>query len=78
MYVLNNNFTYFDIFRVEHIPKEIKIFVDKSMVIANIFRVQAYDLVMWGYFCIGFVDFMLPDKTSTNSFHQMILKRMMI
>ena len=78
MYVLNNNFTYFDIFRVEHIPKEIKIFVDKSMVIANIFRVQAYDLVMWGYFCIGFIDFMLPDKTSTNSFHQMILKRMMI
>ena len=78
MYVLNNNFTYFDNFRVEHIPKEIKIFVDKSMVIANIFRVQAYDLVMWGYFCIGFIDFMLPDKTSTNSFHQMILKRMMI
>ena len=78
MYVLNNNFTYFNSFRVEHIPKETKIFVSKPMVIANIFRVQAYDLVMCGYFCIGFIDFMLPDKTSTNSFHQIILKRMMI
>ena len=40
------NVTYFDSFGVEHIPKEIKIFIDKSIVITNIFRIQAYDSVM--------------------------------
>ena len=38
-----NDVTYFDSFGVEHIPKEIKIFIDKSIVLANIFRIQAYD-----------------------------------
>ena len=45
--VLNNNVTYFDSFVVEHIPKEIKIFIDKSIVVPNIFRIQVYDSVMY-------------------------------
>ena len=32
----------------------------------NIFRVQANDSVMCGYFCIGFIDFMLADKKFTD------------
>ena len=32
----------------------------------NIFRVQAYDSIMCGYFCIGFIDFMLAGKTLTE------------
>ena len=52
LYIKNNDVTYFDSFGVEHIPKEIKIFIDKSIVVANIFRIQAYDSVMRGYFCI--------------------------
>ena len=59
MYALNNNVTYFDSFGVEHIPKEIEIFIDQSAVVNNIFRIQAYDSVMCGYFCIEFIDFML-------------------
>ena len=66
MYVLNNNVTYFDSFGVEHILKEIKILIDKSIAVANIFRIQAYDSVMCGYLCIGFTDFMLKGKTSTD------------
>ena len=66
MYALNNNVTYFDIFGVENIPKEVKIFIDKSIVVANIFRMQAYDSVMWRYFCIGFIDFILKGKTLTD------------
>ena len=66
MYALNNNATYFDSFGVEHIPKEIKIIIDKSVVVTNIFRMQAYDSVMCGYFCIGFIDFMLAGKTLTD------------
>ena len=36
------------------------------MVVRNIFRMQAYDLVTCGYFCIGFIDFMLAVKTLTD------------
>ena len=33
---------------------------------ANIFRTQANDLLMRGYFCIGFIDFMLARKKLTG------------
>ena len=61
----NNNVTYFDSFGVERIPKEIKEFVDNKKIKTNIFRIQAYDS-MCGYFCIGFIDFMLAGKTLTE------------
>ena len=54
-----NSATYFDSFGVEHIPKEIKTFINKSTIVINIFRIQANDSIMCGYFCIGFIDFML-------------------
>ena len=63
-YALNNNVTYLDSFVVEHIPKEIKIFIDKS--VANIFKIQAYASIMCGYFHIGFIDFMLVGNTLTD------------
>ena len=57
----------FDAFGVEDIPKEIKAFIDRSLSIkTNIFRIQAYDSIMCGYFCIGFTDFMLREKTLTE------------
>ena len=65
LYVQNNNVTYFDSFGVERIPKEIKEFVDNKKIKTNIFRIQAYDS-MCGYFCIGFIDFMLAGKTLTE------------
>ena len=66
MYVHNNNVTYFDSFRVEHIPKEIKTFINIKNIETNIFRIQAYDSIMCGYFCIGFINFMLKGKTLTE------------
>ena len=63
----DDNVTYFDFFGVEHIPKEIKTFINRSLSITtNIFRMQANDLIMCGYFCIGFTDFMLARKTLTE------------
>ena len=55
--------TYFDSFGVEHIPKEIRKFIRNKNVITNIYRIQAYDSIMCGYFCIGFIDFMLKGKS---------------
>ena len=57
-----NEIVYFDSFGVEHIPEEIKEFVGNKNIKANIFLVQANNLVMCGYFCIGFVDFMLAGE----------------
>ena len=62
----NNNVTCFDSFGVEHIPKEIKKFIERSTILTNIFRTQAYDSVLCGYFCIGFSDFMLKAKRLTD------------
>ena len=64
---LNNKaITYFDSFGVEHIPKEIKKFINNKNIIANTYRVQNYDSIMCDYFCIGFIDFMLEDKSLTD------------
>ena len=63
LWVNNNNVTYFDSFGVEHIPKEIKTFIKNRNIKTNIFRIQAYDSIMCGYFCIAFIDFMLARKT---------------
>ena len=62
----NNDVTYFDSFGVEHIPKEIKAFINNKNIKTNIFRLQAYDSVMCGYFCNGFIDFMFKGKTLTE------------
>ena len=70
----NNNVTYFDSFGVEHIPKEIKAFINRylsspsqnKIIKTNIFRVQAYDSQMCGYFCVGFINFLLKGKTLTE------------
>ena len=66
MYINNNNVTYFDSFGVEHIPKEIKKFISNKIIKTNIFRIQAYNSIMCGYFCIGFINFMLSGNTLTD------------
>ena len=71
--VENNDIIYFDSFGVEHIPKEIIKFIDHPSSsallkknISNIFRIQAYDSIICGYFCIGFIDFMFKGKSLTD------------
>ena len=54
---------------MEHSLKEIKKFIDKSTVVTNTFRMQAYDSIMCGYYCSGFIDFMLIDKSLTDFTH---------
>ena len=84
----NNNVTYFDSFGVEHIQKEIKAFIKNKNIKTNIFRVQADDLVMCEYFCVGFIGFISKGKNlseytnlfSPNNFKKnddMILKYFM-
>ena len=72
LYVNANNIVYFDSFGVEYIPKEIKKFIGNKNIITNIYRIQAYESIVCGYFHIGFIDFMLkgrslPDYTNLFS-----------
>ena len=62
MYVNRGSVTYFDSFRFEYIPKEFKNFLSKKNIRTNIYRTQANDLIKFGYFCTGFVNFMLKGK----------------
>ena len=52
LYVNNKTITYFDSFGVEHIPREIMKFIARKKIVTNIHRIQAYDSIMCGYFCI--------------------------
>ena len=52
LYVQNNDVIYFDSFGVEPIPKEIRTLINNKNIKANVFRMQAYDSIMRGYFCI--------------------------
>ena len=49
---------------------ELKIFQKKTQktignknIITNIYRIQVFDSKMCGYFCVGFIDFMLKGKS---------------
>ena len=66
LYVNNKTVTYFDSFGIEHISKEVEKFINNKNIIANIFRIQAYDSVMCGYFCIGFIYYIFMGKSLTD------------
>ena len=63
LFCKTNEIVNFDSFGVEHVPEKIKKFIGNKNIKANIYRVQANDLVICGYFCMGFIDFMLARKT---------------
>ena len=63
LYIKNNEVIYFDGFGVEHVPKEIKRFIGHKNIKTNIFRIQADDSIMCGFFCIGFIDFVFAGKS---------------
>ena len=56
MHENDDNVTYFDSFGVEYIPKEIKKIKGNKNITTNIYR-------MYGYFCSGFINFMLKGKS---------------
>ena len=63
MYVKDNEITYFDSFGIEHAFRELKKFIEHKKIKTNIFRIQADNSIMCGYFCNGFIDFTLAAKS---------------
>ena len=62
----SNEVIYLDSFGVEYIPEEIKKSIGNKNIKINIYRIQDYNSVMCGYFCILFIEFMLKGKTLTD------------
>ena len=69
LYVNINNITYFDSFGVKYNPKEIEKRIGNKNIITNIYRIQAYDSMLCGYPCIGFIYFLLKGKGLLESKH---------
>ena len=70
LFCKKNEIVYFNSFSVEDISEEIKELIKEfpgnKNIKANIFRVQEDNSIMCGYFCTGFVDFMLAGKKLTD------------
>ena len=76
LHINNKTVIYFDSFGVEHIPKEIIKFISNEQsssvkarnknIITNIYRIQAYDSIMCGHFCIGFINFLFSGNSLTD------------
>ena len=43
-----------------------EIYFDNRNIISNIYRIQNCDSIMFGYFCIGFIDYMFKGKSLTD------------
>ena len=46
--------------------KKFKKSIGNKNITKDIYRIQAFDLIMWRYFCIGFIDFMMKGEILLN------------
>ena len=71
IFVKKDELIYFDSFGDKYIPKEIMDGIQYSSlgnknIKTGIFRIQDNNSIMWGYFCILFIEYMLNNKTLTD------------
>ena len=65
LYVNGNIVIYLIAFGVNIFQNKLKSLWEKN-IIAKMYRIQVYDSIMCGYFCIEFIDFMPKGKTSLD------------
>ena len=63
LYEKDDNVTNFYSLGVEHIPKEIKKFISNKNIKTDVSKIQANGSIMCGYYCTGFIDFMLKGNS---------------
>ena len=54
---------YFDSLGIEYIPQKVLNKIKDKSIIHNIYRIQHNNYVMWGFYCIVFIEYMLAGKT---------------
>ena len=69
MYLNNEIVTYFDSFGVEHFPKETNKTIGNKNITKTISMIREASLIICGYFCTAFIDFMLKAKSLLDYTH---------
>ena len=58
-----NTAVYFDSFGIEYIPQELLNKIKDKSIKHDIFRIQSNDSIMYGLYCITFIEYMIAEKT---------------
>ena len=66
MHLNDDNVIYFVSFGVEHTPNKVKKFIGNKNTKRNIYRIQTYNSIICGVFCIAPIDFMLKYNIFLN------------
>ena len=51
------------VLKLNILQKKLKKLTDNKYLITNIYRIQVWDSIVCGYFCIGYIYFMLKGKS---------------
>ena len=51
------------VLKLNIVQKKLKKLTDNKYLITNIYRIQVWDSIVCGYFCIGYIYFMLKGKS---------------
>ena len=63
LFIDKNTAIYFDFFGIEYISQEVLNKIKDKSITRNIFRIQDNESIMCGFYCIAFIEYMLPGKT---------------
>ena len=63
LFINRNTAVYFDSFGIEYIPQKVLNKNRDKLITGNIFRIQDNKSIMYGFHCIGFLEYMLAGKT---------------
>ena len=63
LFISKNTAVYFDSFGTEYIPQEVLNKIKDKPINHNVFRIQYSEFIMYGFYCIAFIEHMLAWKT---------------
>ena len=63
LFIDRNTAVYLDSFGIEYISQEVLNKIRDKSITHNIFRMKDNESVMWGFYCIAFIEYMLAGKT---------------
>ena len=63
LFISQNKDVSFDSFGIEYIPQEVLNKIKDKSITHNVFRILDNESVMGGFYCITFIEYMLPGKT---------------
>ena len=63
LFIDKHTAVYFDSFGIEYIPQKVLKKIKDKSITHNIFRIRDKESIIWGFYCIAFIEYMLSGKT---------------